>query len=412
MVLPTSGNPISLNQIHVEAGGTTSTEASLNDSDIRGLIDKLGQNSNSFSEYYGVSAETSLPTSGSTINGQVQLQEITVSDYISSGGTLRIPSSMWVWSDDRTTAALTIDIPCTIINDGKIIGKGGQGGSGLRVKNLSHPTTGSGNYNSGYNTANLGTGSDGGPAIKINSGVSNVTITNSSGAYIAGGGGGGGSSGVEPQNSFAGGGGGAGGADGGKANFNDNVGSGYPNYTNNGPNHSTFAAYGDTGGEASGIGNNNPPRMGFGGKLNEKGVTFYRPAAATYSFNFAYRAEAGGCAFRSAGEDQTSLGGDGGGRVLPGVQFATVGRTTTGGGGGNATNGSYGGGANQAGEAGGSGGNTGEPGGGGGWGAAGGKGYRGAFVSNQSQGGAAGKAVDDSGVSYTLSNSGTIYGGT
>ena len=37
MVLPTSGNPISLNQIHVEAGGTTSTEASLNDVDIRGL---------------------------------------------------------------------------------------------------------------------------------------------------------------------------------------------------------------------------------------------------------------------------------------------------------------------------------------------------------------------------------------
>ena len=45
---------------------------------------------------------------------------------------------MWVWSDSRTTAALTIDIPCTIINDGKIIGKGGQGGSGIRVKNLQH----------------------------------------------------------------------------------------------------------------------------------------------------------------------------------------------------------------------------------------------------------------------------------
>ena len=33
---------------------------------------------------------------------------------------------MWVWSDSRTVAALTVDIPCTIINDGKIIGKGGQ----------------------------------------------------------------------------------------------------------------------------------------------------------------------------------------------------------------------------------------------------------------------------------------------
>ena len=410
MALQSSG-AISLNEIHIEAGGTSATQASLNDSDIRGLIGKSSGAQMSFSEWYGATAEVVL-TSGGTINGQAQRQEITVSDYIDSGGTLRIPSTMWVWSDDTSTAALTIDIPCTIINEGKIIGKGGQGGSGLRIKNLSHPTTGSGNYNSGYNTAGLGSGGDGGDAIKINSNVSNVTITNSSGAYIAGGGGGGGASGVEPQNTFSGGGGGAGGGDGGKANFTDNVGSGYPNYTNNGPNHSTFAAYGDTGGQASGIGNNNPPRMGFGGKLNEKGVTFYRPDANTFSYLFAYRAEAGGCAFRSAGEDQVSLGGDGGGRVLPGSQFATVGRTTTGGGGGNATNGSYGGGANQAGEQGGSGGHSGEAGGGGGWGAAGGKGYRGVSVSNQCQGGDAGKAVEDSGNTYTLTNNGTIYGAT
>ena len=37
MALPTSG-AISLNQIHVEAGGTSGTQASINDSDIRGLI--------------------------------------------------------------------------------------------------------------------------------------------------------------------------------------------------------------------------------------------------------------------------------------------------------------------------------------------------------------------------------------
>ena len=41
---------------------------------------------------------------------------------------------MWVWSDTEGTAALTIDIPCTVINDGKIIGCGGRGGSGLRIK--------------------------------------------------------------------------------------------------------------------------------------------------------------------------------------------------------------------------------------------------------------------------------------
>ena len=66
--------------------------------------------------------------------------------------------------------------------------------------------------------------------------------------------------------------------------------------------------------------------------------------------------------------------------------------------------------AGNAGSNGGSGGNTGKAGGGGGWGASGGKGYRGAFVSHQCQGGSGGSAI--TGTSRTLSNSGTIYGGT
>lgn len=37
MALPASGNSLSLNQIHIEAGGTSGTLCSLNDSDIRGL---------------------------------------------------------------------------------------------------------------------------------------------------------------------------------------------------------------------------------------------------------------------------------------------------------------------------------------------------------------------------------------
>ena len=396
MALQTSG-AISLNDIHVEAGGSSGTTCSMNDTDIRGLTPAAGRTINTtnqgetdFADYYGASAEVSLPTSGSTVNGQVQLKEISASSYISSGGTLRIPSSMWVWSDSRTTAALTIDIPCTIINDGKIIGKGGQGGSGIRVKNLPHPTTSA--YNSGYHTTNLGTGSDGGPAIKINSGVSNVTIVNSSGAYIAGGGGGGGSSGVEPQNSYSGGGGGAGGSEGGFANFNDNQGSGWPNYTTNGPQYSTFGIYGTN--------NGNGPRIGFGGSLNESGWVVSVSNSPYYGYwSKSYTSQAGGPGVTSAGEDQVSSGGRGGGRILPGTR-ATV------------SYGPYGGAGGEAGQNGGAGGNTGQSGGGGGWGATGGRGYRGAFTSVQCQGGAAGKAVDDSGVSYTLSNSGTIYGGT
>ena len=55
MPLPSSGQ-ISLNQIHVEAGGSSSSQAALNDADIRDMIGKGSGASNAFSEYYGVSA--------------------------------------------------------------------------------------------------------------------------------------------------------------------------------------------------------------------------------------------------------------------------------------------------------------------------------------------------------------------
>jgi len=94
--------------------------------------------------------------------------------------------------------------------------------------------------------------------------------------------------------------------------------------------------------------------------------------------------------------------GHGGGRILPGARYTP--------GSGHNVAGTYGGAGGEAGQNGGSGGNTGQSGGGGGWGAAGGHGYRGAFTTAQSRGGAAGAAI--TGTSRTLSNSGTIYGGT
>ena len=343
MALQTSG-AISLNDIHIEVGGTSGTTCSLNDADFRALINVGDQANQSVQLYYGKSSETSLPTSGSTVNGQVQLKQISASSYISSGGTLRIPSNMWVWSDSTSTAALTVDIPCTIINDGKIIGKGGTGGFGQ------YPA-------SGYSGTGNGSGQNGGPAINVTS--SGVTITNSSGAYICGGGGGGGSSGVEPQNTYAGGGGGAGGAD---------------------------------GGAGGGVGTGNVG--GTGGALNAAGGQHTGNPISS-----APGGQAGGYGNGSGSEDQRSGGGGGGGRIVPGVIVSGVNSyfTAPGVAGNAGSNGGYGG-------------NTGKAGGGGGWGASGGKGYRGTFVSHQCQGGSGGAAI--SGTSRTLSNSGTIYGGT
>lgn len=55
MPLQSSG-AISLNEIHVEAGGTTNTQASINDADIRALIGKADGALSSFDDFYGASS--------------------------------------------------------------------------------------------------------------------------------------------------------------------------------------------------------------------------------------------------------------------------------------------------------------------------------------------------------------------
>ena len=55
MPLQSSG-AISLNEIHIEAGGNTGTTATINDADIRGLIGKSSGATMSFNEWYGASS--------------------------------------------------------------------------------------------------------------------------------------------------------------------------------------------------------------------------------------------------------------------------------------------------------------------------------------------------------------------
>lgn len=55
MALQSSGQ-ISLNDMHLEVGGTTATQVALNDEDIRGLIGKADGAQASFGDYYGASA--------------------------------------------------------------------------------------------------------------------------------------------------------------------------------------------------------------------------------------------------------------------------------------------------------------------------------------------------------------------
>ncbi len=67
MALQSDGQ-ISLNDIHVEAGGSSGTQAKINDSDIRSMIDKASGAQSSFSEFYGASSGISLKTYGKVID--------------------------------------------------------------------------------------------------------------------------------------------------------------------------------------------------------------------------------------------------------------------------------------------------------------------------------------------------------
>ena len=67
MALPSSG-AISLNEIHIEAGGSSGSLATINDADIRALIVKADGATMSFSEWYGASAGITVTvTEGSAI---------------------------------------------------------------------------------------------------------------------------------------------------------------------------------------------------------------------------------------------------------------------------------------------------------------------------------------------------------
>ncbi len=64
MALQTSG-AISLNEIHIEAGGSSGTQCAINNADIRALIGKSSQTQMSFSEWYGASAAVTIATGNS-----------------------------------------------------------------------------------------------------------------------------------------------------------------------------------------------------------------------------------------------------------------------------------------------------------------------------------------------------------
>jgi hypothetical protein len=117
MALQASGS-ISLNDLHVEAGGTTGTQASMNDTDIRGLLGAAANSQMTFSSFYGASSSILSTT-------------MTIGSYTDAGGYSGTVSGY----NDVSKSALNV------VSWGSMAATGVNGiQSGAIVAQLSHST--------------------------------------------------------------------------------------------------------------------------------------------------------------------------------------------------------------------------------------------------------------------------------
>lgn len=313
MALPDSG-VLSLDDIQTEFGGTNPISLS---EYYRGGAYTTSNNTNvptsgaiSLSNFYGAVKEFAFTISSNQ-------QEMNLSTYATALGwdgaapiSATIASGVYIWSDSRSTGALTIPSSLnglvTITNNGYIIGRGGNGGS-------------------------LGSsGQSGGPAL-VNQ-ATDVTLTNASGAFIAGGGGGG--AGYITSTVKYAGGGGAGGGDGGTQHrgyhvppgFFDAGGAGGSVGNSGGDGTSNTGSGGGSGGSGS---HQSDGGAGGGGRIlpGVGGVSRFDNAGAGGTANAAGGSGApggaGGGGWGAAGGSASGVSGGAGGAAISGTAIAT-----------------------------------------------------------------------------------------
>jgi len=290
---------------------------------LKNIADEFGDTApHSMSEFYG--AASGVPTSGAisignfygkssgftftkTISSNTQNYNLR-NDMIAAGWdgvlpatvAITINSGVYVWASSTGTAAFTTGTmssgtTISIVNNGYIMGKGGNGGAG-----------------GGATTFSAYPGSAGGPAINLNYPVS---FTNNS--YIGGGGGGGGGSGAYSNYGVAcGGGGGAGGGTGGAADYMANN-SYYPGGAGGGP-----GVKGSNGQSYTG---------GGGGRI--------MPGVATTAYSQGGQAGGNGARYFNIGNGSYGRGGGGGSAGGGAVNDGNIPRNSGGGGGWGASGG-------------------------------------------------------------------------
>jgi hypothetical protein len=182
MALNGSG-PISLagstagQSIALELGLSATGQISLNDAAVRTLAEVPSGAIIMPTNFYGKANEYAFSISTNQVNANLRSLAVSAGWNQSTKLIATINGGVYVYSNSTGTPGLTINgsFPngVTLINNGYILGMGGNGGSGA-----STPSTGSGDG-----------GSSGGLALLVQSAV---TINNASGIIGGGGGGGGG----------------------------------------------------------------------------------------------------------------------------------------------------------------------------------------------------------------------------
>lgn len=209
MTLPVSG-AISFNNINVELGVAGATTASLGQASYR-TLSGVASGAISMSNFYGKANQFSFSIASNTANLDVRAAAVSAGWNGTSKVVCTINSGVYVYSNSTGSYACTISgsFPggLSLVNNGVIVGRGGDGGQ-----------AGRGHADSASYRIYPSGGASGGPAFIVSTAVSVTNNGSINGGGGGGGGGWGGAGGCKGPTTYwsgAGGSGGIGGSSGG-----------------------------------------------------------------------------------------------------------------------------------------------------------------------------------------------------